>query len=137
MIPDDVFAGWVNPISAYAESYAFGQCFAGEMVDELNILPGENRFAAWAADWYESSWGKGWVDVWADALEAGLRWTHDLGQYAIDYDPYGPNGTGQEHPGFLGDNFHIITNVPIPAPAALLLGILGFGTAGMKLRKYA
>jgi hypothetical protein len=101
------------------------------MVDELNILPGENRFAAWAAGWDEPSWGRAWVDVWADALEGGLVWTHDIGEYARVNDP------AAETPGWLGDNFHIITNEPIPAPAAVLLGILGLGAAGMKLRKHA
>ncbi len=132
-IADDVFASWVNPITAYAESYAFGQCFAGDMADDLNILPGQNRFAAWAADWYESSWGRGWADVWADALETGLRWTHDIGEYARLNDPYGPGGSGLEHPGWLGDNFHIITNEPIPEPATICL--LGLGALSLLRRK--
>jgi hypothetical protein len=131
LIADDEFAKWVEPINAYAESYVFGQCFAGDMVDDLNIVAGENRFAAWAADWYEPSYGKGWVDVWADALEAGLRWTHELGEYAKLWDPY----AGSEHPGWLGDNFHIITNEPVPLPGAVLLGMLGLSFAGAKLRK--
>ncbi len=134
-IEDEQFASWVNPIDAYAESYVFGQCFAGDMVNDLNILPGENRFAAWAADYYESSWGKSWVDAWADALEAGMRWTHELGEYARLNDIDGQFGTGKENPGWLGDNFHIVTNQPVPVPAAVLLGMLGLGVASAKLRR--
>ena len=134
-IADDVFASWVNPIDAYAEAYIFGQCFAGDMVNELNIVAGENRFAAWAADWYEPSWGRGWADAWADGLESGLLWTHDLGAYAVDNDPFGPSGTGAEHPGWLGDNLNILTGVPVPVPGAVLLGMLGLSVAGARLRK--
>ena len=82
------------------------------MVDDLNIPGHNNRFAAWAAAGCEPSWGQGWADAWADGIESGLRWSHDLGQYALANDPYGPNGTGEEHPGWAGANIHIITNKP-------------------------
>lgn len=136
-IDDDVFASWVNPIDSYAQSFAFGQCYAGDMVDDLNILPGENRFAAWAADWYEPSYGRGWADAWADGLEAGLFWTHDLGEYALWNDPFGPFGLGLEHPGWTGDNFNIITGEPVPVPGAALLGMIGLAISGLRLRKRA
>lgn len=132
LIYDHEFASWVNPIDSYAQSFAFAQCHSGGMVDDLLILPGENRFAAWAANWDESSYGYGWADAWATGLEDGLRWTHELGQYAVNNDPYAPpghidpvHGLQLEHPDYTGDNFHIITNQPIPAPGAILLGSIG------------
>jgi hypothetical protein len=130
-IADDEFALWVNAIDAGTKSFAFGQCFAGDMVDDLDMSG--NVFAAWAADWYESSYERGWVDAWADGIESGLRDTWDLGEYALLNDPFGPGGTTYkdwEHPGWTGDDFDIITNLPaatIPAPAAVLLGALGAG----------
>jgi hypothetical protein len=128
-IRDDEFASWVNPLDVKGEVYAFAQCFAGDMVDDLGILPGENRFAAWAADWYESSYGQGWADAWADGLEAGLRTTWALGDYALYHDIYGPSGSGWEHPGWIGDDLDIITNNPVPEPCTLLL--LGSGLVGL------
>ena len=125
-LSDDEFASWFNPIEANAKSYAFGQCYAGDMVNELDASHCNYLFSGWAADWYEYSWGDGWVDAWADGIDSGLCYTHELGEYALQNDIYGPSGTGQEHPGYAGDNFHMITNLPpVPAPAALLLGLVG------------
>jgi hypothetical protein len=143
-IPDDVFASWANPINAYAESYVFGNCYSGDMINDLNILPGQNRFAAWSTGWWQSSYSgstRGFLYEWANALEnEGLRWTHDIGQYAIDHDYYGPNGLGWDTPGWTGDNFHIITNQPIPEPSTVLLfgiGFLGLGAYGYRRKKKA
>jgi hypothetical protein len=128
-IDDDVFAGWANAINGYAESYWFGQCYAGDMADDLEIKTGENRFAAWAAGWWESSWGDGWIDALADGIERGLRSTHDLAVYAIENDPFGPLGTGREHPGYTGADFHVITNEPIPEPSTASLIAFGLAAA--------
>ncbi len=112
-IADEDFASWVNPFQVKNEVYVFTQCFGGGMVDDLYLTPGDGRFAAWAADWYESSWydpkkgNGGWSSAWMDGIEMGLRSTHDLGNYALIHDPYGPEGKKKEHPGFMGDDFFL------------------------------
>ena len=140
-ITDDAFAAWVDPINIMAESYAFGQCFAGDMADDLMALSlgaGQYRFTAWAADWYEPSWGRSWVDAWADALEVGYRATWDLGYQAWLNDASRDTGAGGEHPGWAGDNFDYVTNQPIPEPSTLVLlgtGLSGFIFIKRKLKK--
>lgn len=129
-IRDDELAAWVEPFNVKAEIYAFGQCFSGGMVDDLKIPNHNNRFAAWAAEACEPSYGDGWVDAWADGIESGLRATHALGQYAVVNDLFGPYGTGQEHPGWTGQNIDIITNEKIPESSSVL-GILAVGGLGL------
>jgi len=100
-ISDDTFATWAAPLDVKHETYAFGECFAGDMANDLNLTAGDGRFAAWAADFYEPSWGKSWVVAWLDGLESGLFTTNALGQYAHDNDA----NLGDEHPGWTGDDF--------------------------------
>lgn len=129
-IRDDELASWVEPFNAAAEIYAFGQCYAGGMADDLNIQNHNNRFAAWAASGCEPSWGDGWIDAWADGIESGLRGTHALGQYAVLNDPFGPSGTGWEHPGWTGENINIVTNQKIPEPTSAI-ALFSFGCLGL------
>ncbi len=134
-IKDEQFASWVNPYKVNSEAYIFGQCFAGGMADDLNITEddGETRFAAWAADWYEYSWGQGWMDAWADGIEAGYTNTWDLGEYAKNNDKYAIDG--REHPGWIGDNFSIAAT---PEPGTILLfgiGLTGLITVRRRLKR--
>ena len=139
-VPDEQFQAWTTGLNdAKAAMYAFAQCFAGDMkqtpgTEGVDVGAG-NIFTAWAADWYEPSWGRSWADAWADGLEAGLTTTHELGQYALANDIDGPNGSGAEHPGWAGANFDILTNEIVPEPASVLF-FLGCVAAGaFRLRK--
>lgn len=129
-IADDAFASWVEPLDVQAEIFAFAQCYSGGMVDDLNLAANPNRFAGWAASGCEPSWGDGWARAWADGIQSGRRWSHDLGRYAVDHDPFAPGGatcqaTGRcEHPGWAGANIHIVTN-EIPEPASASIAALG------------
>lgn len=132
---DHELAAWVDPFDVQAEIYAFAQCHSAGMVDDIQALSGNNRFSAWACAADRSSFGSGWADSWADGLESGLRWSRDLGQYALVNDIYGPYGTNEETPGYWGRNIHMVTN-QIPAPPTLSLlavGLLSCFAARKKL----
>ena len=139
-IRDDELAAWVDPIDAKAEIFAFGQCHSGGIVDDLQLALNPDRFAAWAADGCEVSWGEGWAKAWADGIESGLRWSQDLGTYAVNNDPFGPFGNqclvnGHcETPGWAGANIHIVTN-EIPEPASLLLACAGLALVRLTTRR--
>ncbi len=94
-IQDDELASWVNGLQAGQAVFAFSECFGGGMADDLTLK--EGWFAAWAADYYETSnYGRhtDWADVWVKGLEQqGLRSTYSLGQYALENDDYGPYKT--------------------------------------------
>jgi hypothetical protein len=125
----DMANGFLNEPKGSA--YAFAQCHAGGMVNELMAGGKGQRFAAWAADASECSLGDGWAKKWADAVEnPTLRLsTHAMGEYARINDPFGPGGTSEETPGWTGADFDFITNNPIPEPASLLL--LSSGLVGL------
>lgn len=114
------------------EAYIMTQCFAGDFLSGLGIGEADtNRFFAWAADWYESSWGKAFAEAWADGMESGLLLTQDLGDYAVYNDIYGPyQGDHWENPGWIGGNFSIAA---IPEPSAIWFGAFaGLAYAGRR-----
>lgn len=118
------FPTYLNPISSKTpawDAYVLTQCYAADMISGLNITSSStNRFAAWAADWNEVSWGKGYADAWASGMESGLAMSQTLGTYAVNNDPFGPKGTAEEHPGWIGGNFSLAV-VPEPGSATLCL----------------
>ena len=136
-IRDDELAAWVAPINAKKEAYAFAECFSGGMVDDL--FPDPNRFAAWAAAANECSFDRGWADAWADAIEAGLRSTWKMGEFARVNDPFGGGpAINKETPGWTGANFHFLTNESVPEPstfALFLISLLGITLCRRERRK--
>lgn len=115
---------YLDPISSKApawDAYVFTQCYAADMINNLNITSSTtNRFAAWAADWNEVSYDKGYAAAWASGMESGLVMSQTLGTYAVNNDPFGPQGTSEEHPGWIGGNFSLAV-VPEPGSGALFL----------------
>ena len=67
-------------------------------------------------------------DAWTDSSTA------EAGTFPLEFGPYGPAeqaGIPQDY--FDGPNMRFAI---VPVPAAVLIGILGLGTAGLKLRKH-
>lgn len=131
---DSIYPGEIGsllePISDKAplwDAYVFNQCYAEDMALGLGITSGDaNRFATWAATWDQTSISDGFADAWADGMESGLLSTRLLAEYAIAHDPYGPSGSRNENPGWVGGNFEI-SSVPEPSSGMVLaLGLAAF-----------
>lgn len=87
--------------------------------------------AEYSPDWVTVAPGNVTTISWATSLNFDGNEVVDLG-FVVRWDGYlnpRSDGTPQD-----GDRFH--TSV-VPVPAAMLLGLLGLGTAGLKLRKRA
>ncbi len=129
------FTTYLDPVLSKTpawDAYIFTQCYAGDMANSLGITADDtNRFTAWAAAWNEVSYDKGFADAWASGMEAGHTQTQTLGTYAVSNDPYGPNGTQWETPGWVGGLFSM--GVPEPGSAVLLL--LSWGIVRTTRRK--
>ena len=93
------------------------------------LVPGEVAtvmldFAS--ADTYEANVSKGYTAV------QNLNHVTNIG-FQVAGDMIAPGGSYNNNPSN-PDNYHIDV---VPVPGAILLGLLGFGAAGIKLRKYA
>lgn len=137
-ITDQELANMANNFAgAKAEAFAFAQCHSGGMVDELMAGTHPPRFAAWAAAADECSFGDGWANQWANAVENPQlrKSTNAMGEFARINDPFGPGGNNTETPGWTGADFDFLTNEAVPEPASLLLlggGLLTLAAARRK-----
>ena len=108
------------------DAYVLTQCYAQDMANSLGITSGNtNRFVSWAAAWNELSWDDGYAAAWAGGMESGLTASQALGTYATNNDPYGPSGSKEETPGWVGGNF--VLAVPEPETWVLLLSSFAVG----------
>jgi len=64
-------------------------------------------------------------------MEAGHTLTQTLGTYAVNNDPFGPNGTKEETPGWVGGLF----SMAVPEPGSGLLLFLSWGIVRTTRRK--
>lgn len=114
-IADEQLADWLAQVQAGRSVYVFSQCFAGGMLDNLGIEPGQGRFGAAACEHDEYSYWDYFANAWADGIAAGGH-THtvDVFEWAVAHDPAategvgpGPYTYGVEHPWRVGDNLDL------------------------------
>ncbi|MFP4053627.1 MAG: LamG-like jellyroll fold domain-containing protein [Phycisphaerae bacterium] len=118
-ITDEQLAGWLDGIDEGWRTYAFTQCYAGGMLDNL-LGPGGNlgprQFGMSATTHYEASYGDSFAAALTGGLENGYRYTGDVYEYALTHDPRATGGEGPsagdpvygvEHPWAVGESFPI------------------------------
>jgi len=71
------------------------------------------------------------VPVWGDFYAKGGKsnYAYNMGFTSVDFDPTSLEGDGK--------HIAVPDTYKVPVPAAVLLGILGMGVVGLKLRKFA
>lgn len=92
--------------------------YAYQGVGDTLLLPGQVNPSSWT--------NSGWVLAWEDLV----------GPLAPLGDPYGGT-TGLSDRNFTDMVVMVESINPVPVPAAVLLGFLGLGAAGLKLRRFA
>lgn len=100
-------------IQAAYTTYAFAQCYAGGMLD--NLTPSAQVFGAASSNHYEASYADYFAAAFTDALAAGFNNTHQAFAYAFNKDGRARAATpnaGQwafnvEHPWSSGGSFPI------------------------------
>jgi hypothetical protein len=104
-----------------AELFDFNECYSNGMANGPKgvLATGSDVFAMWAASY--CSFGDGFSNAFLNAVQSGLTSTYAIGQAAVNNDPFGPNGTRQDAPGYAGYSFDILTNEQVPEPSAILL----------------
>lgn len=101
---------------------------------------GEARSTGWHQLKMQLSSTDGRIHFYLDGTEVGTSWRDDyidlgseIGLYTMFLDPL--SAWGEDKPYTIWDDFEFGSTVPLPG--AVLLGILGLGAVGIKLRKYA
>jgi len=86
-----------------------------------------------ASAWVELAGLGGSADLTAPATGTGVLDLDDITNIGIRVKGNNMGGTNPGYPSY-SDDFHVSV---VPVPAALLLGLLGMGVAGLKLRRFA
>ena len=106
---------WAGDMPAWRQSFVFGECFSGGMLEGLYIAPGEQwRHGAASACFDEESFYDpfytSYVEAYNDAIQGGRTFTGAIASYAQSNDGYRPGGTcpwHTEHPYSEGANFNL------------------------------
>jgi len=139
-ISNTQFATWAGSLTATQQLYDFNECYSKGMTQPLLGNSSGNVFVMWAASY--CSFSNGFSNAFLNAIDpsvADLSITSAIGQYAVQNDPYGPNGPvdtrNQEDPGYAGSDFNILTNEAVPEPASVAYGLLGIGAIWLSRRR--
>jgi hypothetical protein len=118
-ISDEQLAAWLGGVDQGWRTYAFTQCYAGGMLDNLLDGDGElgaQQFGMSATTHYEASYGDSFAAALTGGLEQGYRYTGDVYEYTLTHDARATDGEGPvagdpvygvEHPWSVGESFPI------------------------------
>ena len=124
-IADETLSGYCQPLAAGRQAYVFSQCYAGGMLERLEIDAGvgsdPGKFGCAAANHYENSiWDSGstphgFVDAFTEGMNNGLTRTFELYEHAYNNTPAATGGEGPDgawagdvqHPWMIGEDFDL------------------------------